>query len=412
MTFRIDEDVKIELYGSTSFIIGESKLGGPALLGDLSPTWHPLTCGVVSVDIDRGFSVNQSILPTLEVGTASIVLSGFAVDPTLNPLFELNAEIRVLIRPPGETTYSPIFTGFVDDIQTSYSADGYITTNLQCTDWLSKILNITVDAGAYIAPEENFANRVNRIIDDFILPAYPDIEISPAWFPEYGGSMFPEEFGARGATTTGELLNEVMQGEAGMIVASRTGVVYGFGRYYYDYLMDEFDLGTVGDDFGFSNDHSTSLDHFCMGDIETAFGKNDIANEITARFSSNVDLAGELEIVNRNPVSINAVGSIPFEAELYVAVGPTESEWLYLQSWTDDLVLPDGQVRVKSLTWSPIRRDGLLNNSWDWDPGYAITRVRIEYPSHTIDGKYIVSRLTHSITPENWVMSAELWKGI
>uniref|UniRef100_UPI0037BEF66A hypothetical protein n=1 Tax=Flavobacterium sp. TaxID=239 RepID=UPI0037BEF66A len=87
MTFRIDEDVKIELYGSTSFIIGESKLGGPALLGDLSPTWHPLTCGVVSVDIDRGFSVNQSILPTLEVGTASIVLSGFAVDPTLNPLF-------------------------------------------------------------------------------------------------------------------------------------------------------------------------------------------------------------------------------------------------------------------------------------------------------------------------------------
>jgi hypothetical protein len=69
------------------------------------------------------------------------------------------------------------------------------------------------------------------------LPAYPDIEISPAWFPIYGGSTFPEEFGDRGTTTTGELLNEVMQGEAGMIVASRTGVVYGFGRYYYDYLI-------------------------------------------------------------------------------------------------------------------------------------------------------------------------------
>jgi hypothetical protein len=412
MTFRIDEDVKIELYGSTSFIIGQSKLGGPALLGDLSPTWHPLTCGVVSVDIDRGFSVNQSILPTLEVGTASIVLSGFAVDPTLNPLFELNAEIRVLIRPPGETEYSPIFTGFVDDIQTSYSADGYITTSMQCTDWLSKILNVTVDAGAYIAPEENFATRVNRIFDDFILPAYPDIEISPAWFPEYGGSTFPEEFGDRGTTTTGELLNEVMQGEAGMIVASRTGVVYGFGRYYYDYLMDELDLGTVGDDFGFSNQHSTSQDHFCMGDIETAFGKNDIANEITARFSGNVALAADEEVVKRNTVTINALGNLPFDVDLYVAVGPTGSEDEQLQSWADDLTLPEGETRVRSLTWSPIRRDGLLNNSWDWDPGYAITRVRIEYPSHNIDGKYIVSRLSHSITPENWTMSAELWKGI
>lgn len=412
MTFKISEDIKIELYGSTSFIIGESKLGGPALLGDLTPTWHPLQCGVVSVDIERGFSVNQSILPTLEVGTASIVLSGFDVDPTLNPLFELNAEIRVLVRAPGETEYSPIFTGFVDDISTSYSADGYITTNMQCSDWLSKILNITVDAGDYIAPEENFANRVNRIIDQFIVPAYPDIVISPAWFDIYGGSTFPEEFGDRGNTTTGELLNEVMQGEAGMIVASRAGVVFGFGRYYYDYLSDQLDLGTVGDDFGFSNQHSTSLDHYCMGDIETAFGKNDIANEITARFSSNVALAADEEVIKRNTVSINAVGNLPFDVDLYVAVGPTGNEDEQLQSWTDDLTIPDGEVRVKSLTWSPIRRDGLLNSSWDWDPGYAITRVRIEYPSHNIDGKYIVSKLRHNITPENWVMSAELWKGI
>lgn len=416
MAFDISKDVSIQIFGSTSFIIGQSKLGGPALLGDLTPTWHPLECGVVSLDIERGFSVNQSILPNLEVGTATIVLSGFDVDPTLNPLFELNAEVRVGIRDPQNINpeqFEEIFTGFIDDIQTSYSADGYVTTTLQCTDWLSKILNVTVEAGAYIAPEENFAQRANRILDDFVAPQYPDLVISAAWGDQsYNASMFPEEFGTRGNTTTGELLNELMQGEAGMIIAARTGYVFGFGRYGYDVLLDTFDLTTKTPDFHFSNSHSTSLDHYCMGDIETEFGKNDVANEITARFSSNVDLAGDEEVVVKNLNSIYALGNLPFDVDLYVAVGPSGDEDFYLQQWADDLTIPEGEVRVKSLTWSPIRRDGLLNTSWKFEPGFSITRVRIEYPSHTIDGKYIVSRLTHSITAENWVMGAELWKGI
>jgi len=53
----------------------------------------------------------------------------------------------------------------------------------------------------------------------------------------------------------------------------------------------------------------------------------------------------------------------------------------------------------------------LLNSSWKFDPGYDVTRVRIEYPGHTIDGKYMVSKVTHNITAENWLMGAELWKG-
>jgi hypothetical protein len=410
MTFKIAEDIKVELFGSTSFIIGQSKLGGPALLGNLTPTWHPLTCGVVSVDIDRGFSVNQGILPSLEVGTANIVLSGFDVDPTLNPLFDLNHEIRVLVRAPGTTEFSPIFTGFVDDIQTSYAADGQITTSLTCTDWLSKIMNITVDAELYIAPEQNFAERANYLIDTFVLPAYPNIDISPAWFDIYGGSIFPEEtgFDRTGFTTTGELFQEIIEGEAGMIVASRTGVVYGFGRWYYDYLKEQLDLGTVGNDFGFSNVHSSSLDHFCMGDVETLFGKSDVVNEVTLGFSSTANGFDD-KVVKKNEVSIAALGHLPTSIDLYVSPGDTGDDLTYLQSWADDLTLPEGNTRINSITWSPIRRDGLLNNSWNWDPGAKVVRVRV---SETLNDKYIVSKLNHSITPENWVIRAELWKGI
>jgi hypothetical protein len=409
MTFKISEDIKIELFGSTSFIIGESKLGGPALLGDLTPTWHPLTCGVVSVDINRGFSVNQGILPNLEVGTANIVLSGFDVDPTLNPLFDLNKEIRVLVRAPGETSFSPIFTGFVDDIQTSYAADGLITTSLSCTDWLSKILNITVDGDLYEVGEQNFAERANYLLDTFVVPAYPNIDISPAWFDIYGGSIFPEETGlTRGITTTGELFQEIIEGEAGMIVASRSGVVYGFGRWYYDYLKEELDLTGVGDDFGFSNVHSNSLDHFCMGDVETLFGKTDVVNEVTLGFAPN---AGGFDdkVVKKNEVSIAALGHLPASIDLYVTPGETGDDLTYLQSWADDLTLPEGNTRINSITWSPIRRDGLLNNAWAWDPGAKVVRVRV---SETLDDKYIVANMSHRIDPDNWVITAELWKGI
>jgi hypothetical protein len=426
MTFKISEDIKIELYGSTSFIIGQSILGGPALLGDLSPTWHPLTCGVVSVDIERGFSVNQGIVPSLEVGTANIVLSGFDVDPTLNPLFQIDGQIKVLVREPGQTNFSPIFVGFIDNMETTYESNGLITTTLTCTDWIPKIMNITVPEGAYVAPAEGFSTRVNRVLDDFVLPRYPDIEISPAWFLEFGGSQFPQEgdldafgnpepnTGTRAATTVGDLLNELMQGEAGMIVVSRTGVIYGYGRYYIsDYLLEELDLGTVPTSYGFSNVHSTSLDHYCMANIETSSGKADIVNELILGFSDTVPFpAFQDEKVNiKNEASIGAVGSIAFEGNLYVDLGPETNPTLYLQSWGEDITFPESSTRVKSLTWSPIRRDGLLNSSWKFDPGYDVTRVRIEYPGHTIDGKYMVSKVTHNITAENWLMGAELWKG-
>ena len=578
--FDISRDVKIEVYGSTSFIIGQSQIGGPALLGDLTPTWHPLQCGVTRMDIEKGFSVDQGVLPTLEVGTATIELQGFSVDPQLNPLFQLNAEIRILVqtKPDTDAGYEPIFVGFIDNIDTTYTADGYVNARVEATDWLSKVMNITIE-DYNVADAETFDVRVQRIFTDHILPVYPNLSVASNWYPSYTGSVFPPE--QRFNVTTGELLNELVQGEAGMIIASRSGEVYGFGRYYYDnvvinptyvpavgtnmvdnstfeqnqngwignncnisrvtneawqgtyslradytglvggpyygpsgsrmactpgktytasmyvkagnltkqlratLLWYEFQSGgvritksdgeltvisdsewtrvsitatapananyvaftvnpnttipvgqyayfdgalveegsilrtwyentvdegeplDVPDWWGFSNVHNESLDHLCMGDVETTFGKNEVANEITVELS--YDSATNVFVRNSN--SVTALGALPYQVQLNLDA-PAGTPTQYIQSWADDLTIPDGRLRVRNIEWSPIRRDGRVNNSWDWDAGAKVIKVHIDYPSHTIDETYIVSRLTHTITPENWTMTAELWKGI
>lgn len=579
-TFDISSDVKIEVYGSTSFIIGQSKIGGPALIGDQTPVWHPLDCGVTNVEIRRGFTVDQGILPSLEVGSSVIELQGFSVDPQLNPLFQLNAEIRILVQSNPDTApgYTPIFVGFIDSIQTTYTADGYVNATVEATDWLSKILNITVD-DYYVAEAETFDIRVQRVFDQYILPKYPGLAVTTNWFPAYTGSVFPPEPG--GTRTTGDILNELVQGEAGMLIASRTGEVYGFGRYYYDNVIinptyvppvnsnlilnsaletnlngwignncnvelstaqafqgtksikatytglnggpffgpagnrmpieagysytgsmyvksesltkklrvallwynavsggaklaetegelltisgsswtrvratgtapagathvaftvrpnttvpagqvayfdaalleegtilktwyeNEFDEGAplgVPDWWGFSNVHNESLDHICMGDVATAFGKNEIANEITVALSYD---AGT-QVIVKNTNSIDALGSLPFGIDLNLDA-PAGNPTQYIQSWADDLSLPDGRIRVTNVEWSPIRNDGRLNNSWDWDPGSKIVKVHLAYMSHTIDETYVLSGMTHTITPTTWTMTAELWKGI
>jgi hypothetical protein len=578
--FDISRDVKISVFGTTSFIIGESRLGGPALLGDLTPTWHPLECGVSGLTIDKGFSVNQGILANIEVGTATIELQGFAVDPTLNPLFQLNAQIEVSVQTKPDTApgFEKIFVGFIDDIQTSYQPDGNINVTVQATDWMSKIMNVTIDAWER-DNEETFDVRIQALFNDYILPIYPTLQIATNWYPSYTGSVFPPE--DRYNITSGELINELVQGEAGMVIANGSGEVYGFGRYYWDNviinptyvpgistnlisnssietgiqgwignnaniewsaeeawqgtrsikttytglvggpyfgpsgsrvpieegksytasmyvksttltkqlrgtllwysalesgtrlsktdgaltvvntgdwvrvhvtgtapagathvaftvnpnttipvgqtayfdaaLLEEgtilkswyentFDQGEpldVPDWWGFSNVHNESLDHFCMGDVDTQFGKSDTANEIT------VSLAYDeaTQVLVRNQSSIDFLGALPAQVSLNLHA-PLNDPEQYIQSWADDLSIPDGKTRVTSIEWSPIRRDGRVNNSWNLEPGGDIAKVHLNYVSHIIDDTYIVSRISHDISPENWIMNIELWKGI
>ena len=579
--FDISRDVKISVYGTTSFVIGQSKIGGPALIGDETPTWHPLECGVSRLDITKGFSVDQGILANIEVGTANIELQGFAVDPTLNPLFQLNAlmEISVQSKPDTAPGYEKIFVGFIDDIQTLYQPDGQINVTVQATDWISKIMNITIDD--YNVPvAETFDVRAQRIFNDYILPQYPTLTVATNWYPSYTGSSFPiEDF--RFGVTTGELINELIQGEAGMIGVNNAGEAYGFGRYYWDNVIlnptyvpgistnlisnssietgiqgwignncniswssaeawqgtssiyaeytglvggpyfgpagsripvtegetytasmyvksntltkqlraeidwwsdltqgarlaktqgeltvvnsgdwtrvyvtgtapagathaaftinpnttipvgqdayfdaalfeegtivktwyeNTFDQGEpldVPDWWGFSNVHNESLDHFCIGDVETQFGKNDVANEITVSLINDDDT----KVIARNQSSIDFLGNLPYQVQLNLDF-PAGNPEQYLQSWADDLVIPDGRTKVTNIEWSPIRRDGRLNNSWNLEPGIDVTKVHLDYQTHTIDDSYIVSKLTHSITPENWVMGIELWRGV
>tara|TARA_R110000796_G_scaffold114619_2_gene226315 strand:- start:3949 stop:5703 length:1755 start_codon:yes stop_codon:yes gene_type:complete len=578
--FDIARDVKISVYGTTSFVIGQSRLNGPALIGDESPTWHPLECGVSNMSIEKGFSVNQGILANLEVGTARFELQGFAVDPTLNPLFQLNAQVEVKVQANPDTApgFETIFIGFIDDIQTSYQADGLINVTVEATDWISKIMNVTIDVWERDVAE-TFDVRVQALFNDYILPVYPSLSVGTNWYPSYTGSVFPPE--DRYSVTSGDLLTELIQGEAGMVVAANSGEVYGFGRYYWDNaiinptyvppistnlianssletgiqgwignscnieysteeawqgthsikasytglnggpyfgpsgsripveagktytssmyvksttltkqlrgtllwysaveggaklaetagqltvvnsgdwtrlyvtgtapagathaaftvnanttipvgqnayfdaaLMEEgtilktwyentFDQGEpldVPEWWGFSNVHNESLDHFCMGDVETQVGKSDTANEITVSLSYDEGTS----VLVRNQSSINYLGALPFQVSLNLDA-PAGTPDQYIQSWADDLSIPDGKTRVNSITWSPVRRDGRLNNSWTLQPGVNIAKVHLNFASHTIDDIYIVSKISHEISADNWVMNTELWKGI
>jgi len=578
--FDIARDVKISVYGTTSFVIGQSRINGPALIGDETPMWHPLECGVSSMVIDKGFSVDQGILANLEVGTARFELQGFAVDPTLNPLFQLNAQVEVKIQANPDTApgYETIFVGFIDDIQTSYQADGLINVTVEATDWISKIMNVTIDAWERDVAE-TFDVRVQALFNDYILPVYPNLSVGTNWYPSYTGSVFPPE--DRYNITSGELLTELIQGEAGMVVAANSGEVYGFGRYYWDNaiinptyvpgistnlianssletgiqgwignncnieysteeawqgthsikatytglvggpyygpsgsrvpieegktytasmyvksttltkqlrgtllwysalesgtrlsktdgeltivntgdwvrvhvtgtapagathvaftvnpnttipigqtayfdaaLMEEgtilkswyentFDQGEpldVPEWWGFSNVHNESLDHFCMGDVDTQVGKSDTANEITVSLSYDEGT----NVLVRNQSSINYLGTLPYQVSLNLHA-PSGTPDQYIQSWADDLSIPDGKTRVNSITWSPIRRDGRLNNSWTLEPGADIAKVHLAFASHTIDETYIVSKISHDISADNWLMTTELWKGI
>lgn len=370
--------------------------------------WWPIQGATTRCDITQGYDIDKGMLYKPEVGTCELDLKGDEADPRVNTAIQLDSKVRVILNaaaaPDGEDDY--LFAGFIEDISTTYDTFGNAITRLGCVDAMSRVLNVIVP-NYEVTNAESFSVRMNRVFEDYILPKTWGVSVDDFLWPvfdEYDGSVFPPEL--RDNLQSSDIINELTEGEAAVMVQNRGGVIYFYNRavaaLIYQAYADE--LIASPSYIGFSTDHSSnSLDHFCISDFTIQNSINDITNYVSATLSYD----DQTELTVSDATSIAKYGERAYAVSLNLHA-PAGNITQYLQSWIDEVPYFETQSELNSVTTNVVNRAGYVTRAYQKDATLQPIRVYIDKYPVNVNGVWFAKQVKHSITPESWIMELDL----
>lgn len=399
-----------QVYEIGSYVYGQEPPNEVESTDIIANGWWDIECSVAQCEIDAGYNIEKGLLKTGEPGTASITLKGSEGNPTSNTALSLDSKILIKLdaaaSPDGTEDY--LFSGYIESWSTSYDPFGNAITDIQCVDGLSKALNVNIPLYQY-ASEESFSTRMFNLFNDYLGPATSGTsgavayDINTLWplLQPYDGSVFPPEY--RENVSASEIINELTEGEYGVIAQNRGGVIFWFNRASGGLFYDP-SLIAATPSFGFSTTHDPdSLDHHCVTDFTIRNSLDDITNKVVASLSYDELTTADYE----DATSIAQYGERAYEVQLNL-YAPSGNQTQYLDSWLAAVPYSEDQPEIESVATNVVNRNGLVTRAYLYDITFDPVRVFIQTGPVDFNGVLFAKRIRHSIDPENWTMTLDL----
>lgn len=403
--FDIATDLKVEFFlaggGENIFIIGVSKLGsasvlsygdvftidvsllgGIDVLGESAYRWTNLNCVTSQAELSIGGSVQDQLYFQPVPGQAQLTLQSLNFDP--NYFAPLTAGTRVRVRLDNGVVDEIIWSGLVDNISISYDQDG----------------NNLLQVNAF----DNFKRLVNTRLDSFdsttgfpgYVTAYEQLELIAE---QFGTSMSAESIAGSNRIPSVTLTDVIP-----------TQLIYeaiqvGLGLFWLDPATEEFvfvprpQSSTPAEDTPvIGNDHE-SANHLCMTAISAS------ATEDTVYNSLKVTLASD-ELVSTLRENVDSIALFGKYAK-DVSLNTTDLE--ELNAWADLVFQQYPSSLVDSVQTLTKNRQGTLTEAAFFTPG-KLVGVKYREGVVEIDDYFTITKVSHSIDPDNWLTTLEVWK--
>ena len=405
--FDIANDLKVEFYlaggGTNDFVIGVSLIGGVNVLagagwfyigisligGDDVLTegsafeWTDLNCVTSQAQLSVGGSVQDQLYFQPQPGQAQLTLQSLSYDPSYSPAFRPGVQVRVRLEK--DAVNQVIWSGVVDSISTTYDKDGNNLIRLTAYDNFKQLVN----------------TRLALFDSDTDFPAgyvssYEQLEIIAE---EFGTAM-----NAESSDPGGEIPSTIL---TDVIPASLVydAIQVGLGIFWLDPATQEFVIiprpvtttppeGTpvIGGDHDAEN-------HLCMTDIQTSAREDTVYNSLKVTLKDD-DLVSTLR---ENIDSIELYGKYAQDVTL------NTTDLAELNRWADAVFQQYPTSLVDSVETKTKDLNGNLTEAAFMLPG-QIVGVNFTEGILVIDDYFTVTRVTHSIDPNNWLTTLELWK--
>ena len=388
--FKTNIKVELGLPVAGAFILGQSLLDGPDVLANGGMSYVDTLAEVVSIDIDTGFDQINGLTTQAKPSTASIAMQSETYDPNSNRAVHVGTDIRVSYQPKPDTTpllWLTLFEGKISRYEVSYNFTGTNVIYFECIDTLQNAINTVIPA--FNTPSSpSPLTEVITALEPYLPGGFVNITGTPwAYTPQY----------AYQNVTVGEILNEITDVELGMAYLSmETGAVQ-----FYAYNELHNFIANNPPTLNFSTTHSTDPNHICINDIVLGATGSDAVNEIIVKKT-----IGGATQTKSNTDSIDLFGRTSFDGTINASSDNILSLWLARTSVKNDI------RQAKQIGFNPILDSGKFST------GYALTSLfmqtmNIDFNKGgvTFNDDYIISRVIHAITPTDWQVNLELWKG-
>lgn len=392
--FNIATDLKVEMYLPTDifnpFILGVSLMGGHDVLdGDLNPqanwAWIPIEATVASCNISVGGSVESNIYFQPDSAQLSVIMQSNDYDPSFNSSIRAGTKIRV--RLDDGTIDETLFSGYLDTINVSYySAGAQVNTiSIQAFDGYKRFVNArlaTLDTSAlpagYATPKEQLTAvasaagfTISSLSDDPVgkLPLVTETDVIASTY-----------------------VNDAVQVGLGLVwLDQATGEVI---------FKDRPNTSTAPPGtYTIGNNHGEDY-HLCMSDIAINSNADSIFNSLKVSLSS--DPATYAVTIDE--------GSIVLYGETTADIEINTTDLTELVRWSGHVFTTAPTKLVKSVETPAIDRSGDLTEAALLTPGQPI-KVKYTRGADVIDAIYATTKVSHSITVDNWFTTLELWRG-
>ncbi len=286
-------------------------------------------------------------------------------------------------------TTEALFTGKITSLSMSYDKDGWASVSVNLTDAIQETLNSRI--AEYVTDTSVVPyDLASQVIFAMTEPT----GLVPNPFNDEGQTahLGAYDTGASAFVIAGDLINQAIEAEQGWFWVSKDNTEYVYlGRGFAGYTPV----------LTFGNNEPESDTYFPIREIDIDLSTDQIINAVNVTSSYDPGLT-QVSSVNQDSVDSYGYQSQDFSPYLY-----DEAE---LASWAANLPLATLTRRVNSVTVSALNAAGELNYIASLPLADSVT-VDFTRSGFTINEDYMIRRITHSLTFEEWLTTFELWKG-
>ncbi len=361
-------------------------------------TWNNIQADTFEVDIDRGVDVEQNTFARPSVGTATVRMMKSSLADFLNgPDYASNQNFRIQYDNSG--TWDPLFTGFIQNIEMNYVVEAKkLQVTITANDMGRLALNTQIGTfnitGTTARSFINVMNQLGTAITA-VDSRYSQAQVLS------GGSSTYQYANTYLDVPSGELFEQFLDAELGWLYASKSG-----GMRY----LTRADVNTIQgyswdtNDLIVSNVHSTSNLHVCMDYIDLSYISDGIANQVRV-----TNAVTGTRTTSTNSTSVTAYGRQL--ADFTVNFDPASPSTTYAQ-WASAVASAANPKNIRSVSVPVIRRTGFPSFILNEEIGDAL---QVEFASTglpTLQERYMITRMNHTINADHWELSLGLWRGI
>jgi hypothetical protein len=395
--FDISTDLKVYLWSwddPNAFIIGWSLLGGDNVLSSSELVATQIECQVANAVITKGFDLLTSTSFQMTSNELSLVLRVANSDPFTNSNFIAGRKISV------ETFEDlPLFVGYLSAYDFEYNPGEQVVMNLAAHDGTYYLNSTEIDT----VGTAGFHSLLEHFETIFSATGFYDrtesagvIQIAPSGVEFIDVSATYDLFRGR----AGDLLNNRIQAEQGVYLYFTAGASQDFGDTIFIITREEILENLENTEVWYltANENCDDDSGIKISRISTMSDLSQIDNDVYVELAQDSDVNLKLkDLGSQVAYGTNSVdGSFPFR------------DSSYLEKWAKYALNTNVRPRLDTISMPAITRSGGLQDIIYAEPT-QVARVDTSFNGANIDKKLMITKVIHSITPDNWLIDVNLW---